>query len=270
MNDIMLKELLEAGVHFGHQKRKWNPKTKKFIFGERNGICIIDLEKTIEALRKAAVFLAETAANGGQILFVGTKHQAQEIVAREAARCSMHHVNTRWLGGTLTNFDTVFSRIKKLRDLENSSEEDGSHLTKKERLVLGRLQEKLEKNLGGIKNMNGVPDALVVVDAQKGRIPICEAVKMNIPVVAMVDTNIDPDLIQFPIPANDDAIKSISLLIAKLSDAVIEGRNRSVKTFEEKEQGTPKTVQEEPDSESSALNGGTADENSSGEDQTAA
>lgn len=275
MSDIMLKELLEAGVHFGHQKRKWNPKTKRYIFGQRNGICIIDLEKTIEALRKAAQFLEETAFSGGQILFVGTKNQAQEIISREAERCGMHYVNTRWLGGTLTNFGTVYGRIKKLRELEDESEESVGHLTKKEKLVRMRLKEKLQKNLGGIKNLNRVPDALIVVDAQKGRIPIFEAVKMNIPVVAMVDTNTDPELVKMPIPANDDAIKSISLIVTKLADAVIEGLNRAGKTMEEEQPegeapSEPEGTEEEKKDESHILNGGETDgENSARENQAA-
>ncbi len=234
MNDTTLTELLEAGVHFGHQKRKWNPKTRKFIFGERRGICIIDLQKTVQSLRKAADFLSELVAGGGQVLFIGTKHQAQEIIKNEAERCGMHYVNSRWLGGTLTNFGTVHGRIKRLRELENMTEEDVGHLTKKEKLVLERLKIKLQKNLGGMKNLDKLPDALIVVDAVKGRIPINEAKRTKIPVVATVDTNADPDPVDFCIPANDDAIKSISLLISKLADAILEGKTRSVKAFEEK------------------------------------
>ena len=234
MTETTLKELLEAGVHFGHQKRKWNPKTRGFIFGERKGICIIDLEKTAAAMKKATAFLADTAANGGQILFVGTKHQAQEIVANEAERCGMHFVNSRWLGGTLTNFPTLYSRIKKLRELESMTEESVSHLTKKEKLVLERLKQKLQKNLAGMKNLDKIPDVMVIIDANKGRIPIAEAKKTGIPVVATVDTNANPDPIDFCIPANDDAIKAISLIISRLADAVIEGKNRAVRVFEEK------------------------------------
>jgi small subunit ribosomal protein S2 len=234
LNETTLKELLEAGVHFGHQKRKWNPKTRKFIFGERKGICIINLEKTVEALKKAAAFLSDLSANGGQVLFVGTKHQAQEIVAAEAERCGMHYVNSRWLGGTLTNFPTLYSRIKKLRELENMTEESVSHLTKKEKLVQERLKQKLKKNLDGMKNLDKIPDVMVLVDANKGKIPIAEAKKTGMPVVATVDTNANPDPIDFCIPANDDAIKAISLIISRLADAVIEGKNRAVQAFEEK------------------------------------
>lgn len=234
MNETTLKELLEAGVHFGHQKRKWNPKTRGFIFGERKGICIINLEKTVEALKKASAFLSDLAAGGGQILFVGTKHQAQEVVASEAQRCGMHYVNSRWLGGALTNFPTLHSRIKKLRELENMTEDDVSHLTKKEKLVLERLKMKLKKNLDGMKNLDKIPDAMVLVDAHKGKIPVAEAKKTGISVVATVDTNANPDPIDFCIPANDDAIKAISLIISRLADAVIEGKSRAVRAFEEK------------------------------------
>ncbi len=257
MNETTLKELLEAGVHFGHQKRKWNPKTRGFIFGERKGICIIDLEKTAGAIKKATAFLSDAAANGGQILFVGTKHQAQEIVANEAERCGMHFVNSRWLGGTLTNFPTLYSRIKKLRELESMTEENVSHLTKKEKLVLERLKQKLRKNLAGMKNMDKIPDVMVIVDANKGKIPIAEAKKTNIPVVATVDTNANPDPIDFCIPANDDAIKAISLIISRLADAVLEGKTRAVRAFEEKaeKEKQEKAAAEQAEKEAAAETG---------------
>lgn len=222
---VSMKQLLEAGVHFGHQTRRWNPKMAKFIFTERNGIYIIDLQKTVKKVEEAYDFLREVAQNGEVILFVGTKKQAQESVKEEAIRANMFYVNERWLGGMLTNFKTIETRVKRLKQLETMAE-DGTFelLPKKEVIGLRHEMEKLEKYLGGIKDMPKMPGALFVIDPKKERIAIAEAKKMGIPVVATVDTNCDPDEIDFPIPANDDAIRAVKLLTGKMADAVLEGR----------------------------------------------
>ena len=219
---VSMKQLLEAGVHFGHQTRRWNPKMAKFIFTERNGIYIIDLQKTVKKVEEAYDFLREVAQNGEVILFVGTKKQAQESVKEEAIRANMFYVNERWLGGMLTNIET---RVKRLKQLEIMAE-DGTFelLPKKEVIGLRHEMEKLEKYLGGIKDMPKMPGALFVIDPKKERIAIAEAKKLGIPVVATVDTNCDPDEIDFPIPANDDAIRAVKLLTGKMADAVLEGR----------------------------------------------
>ncbi|HLS07661.1 30S ribosomal protein S2 [Lentibacillus sp.] len=223
MSVISMKQLLEAGVHFGHQTRRWNPKMKKYIFTERNGIYIIDLQKTVKKVDEAYNYVKDIAANGGSILFVGTKKQAQDSVRDEATRSGMFYVNQRWLGGTLTNFQTIRKRINRLKDIERM-EEDGTFdvLPKKE--VVGLLKEKdrLVKFLGGIKEMNKLPDALFVIDPRKERIAIAEAHKLNIPIIAMVDTNCDPDEIDFVIPANDDAIRAVKLMTSKMADAILE------------------------------------------------
>lgn len=225
MSVISMKQLLEAGVHFGHQTRRWNPKMAKYIFTERNGIYIIDLQKTVKKVEEAYQFVRDLAAEGGNILFVGTKKQAQESVKEEAERCGMFFVNQRWLGGTLTNFSTIQKRIRRLRDLE-VMEEDGTFevLPKKEVILLRKEKERLEKFLGGIKNMGQLPDALFIIDPRKERIAVAEAHKLNIPIVAIVDTNCDPDEVDYVIPGNDDAIRAVKLLTAKIADAVIEGR----------------------------------------------
>ena len=222
---VSMKQLLEAGVHFGHQTRRWNPKMAKFIFTERNGIYIIDLQKTVKRVEEAYDFLREVAQNGEVILFVGTKKQAQESVKEEAIRANMFYVNERWLGGMLTNFKTIETRVKRLKQLETMAE-DGTFelLPKKEVIGLRHEMEKLEKYLGGIKDMPKMPGALFVIDPKKERIAIAEAKKLGIPVVATVDTNCDPDEIDFPIPANDDAIRAVKLLTGKMADAVLEGR----------------------------------------------
>src|SRR5699024_10746066 len=218
MSVISMKQLLEAGVHFGHQTRRWNPKMKKYIFTERNGIYIIDLQKTVKKVDEAYKYVKDIAANGGSILFVGTKQQAQDSVRDAATRSGMFYVNQRWLGGTLTNFQTISKRINRLKDIERM-EEDGTFdvLPKKE--VVGLLKEKdrLVKFLGGIKEMNKLPDALFVIDPRKERIAIAEAHKLNIPIIAMVDTNCDPDEIDFVIPANDDAIRAVKLMTSKMA-----------------------------------------------------
>jgi small subunit ribosomal protein S2 len=222
---ISMKQLLEAGVHFGHQTRRWNPKMAKYIFTERNGIYIIDLQKTVKKVDEAYNFIRETAQNGGSILFVGTKKQAQEAMREEAVRCNQYYVNERWLGGMMTNFKTIQKRVARLRQLEKM-EEDGTFevLPKKEVLGLRHEMEKLNRNLGGIKEMKKLPAALFVVDPRKEHIAVLEARKLNIPIVATVDTNCDPDEVDYVIPANDDAIRAVRLLASKMADAVLEGR----------------------------------------------
>ena len=221
---ISMKQLLEAGVHFGHQTRRWNPKMAKYIFTERNGIYIIDLQKTVRKVDEAFNFIRSVAQEGKKVLFVGTKKQAQEAVKEEAVRAGMFYVNERWLGGMLTNFQTIQKRIKRLKQLEQM-EQDGTFgvLTKKEVLALRHEMERLEKFLGGIKEMNRLPGALYVVDPRKERIAVAEARKLNIPIVAIVDTNCDPDEIDYVIPGNDDAIRAVRLLTGRMADAVIEG-----------------------------------------------
>ena len=225
MSVISMKQLLEAGVHFGHQTRRWNPKMKEYIFTDRNGIYIIDLQKTVKKIDEAYYFIRDLAMEGGTVLFVGTKKQAQESIEQEAKRCEMFYVNQRWLGGMLTNFKTIQSRINKLRKIEKM-EADGDFdlLPKKEVIQLKAEQEKLEKNLGGIKEMKKLPSAMFVVDPRKEHIAILEAKALGIPVVAIVDTNCDPDEADYPIPGNDDAIRAVKLIASKIADAVLEGR----------------------------------------------
>ena len=225
MSVISMKQLLEAGVHFGHQTRRWNPKMKKYIFTERNGIYIIDLQKTVKKVEEAYKWVKELAANGGTVLFVGTKKQAQDSVKEEAIRSGMYYVNQRWLGGTLTNFETIQKRIARLKDIERMAE-DGTFevLPKKEVVQLKKQQERLEKFLGGIKDMKRIPDALFIIDPRKERIAVAEAHKLNIPIVGMVDTNCDPDEIDVVIPANDDAIRAVKLLTGKMADAILEAK----------------------------------------------
>ncbi len=225
MSVISMKQLLEAGVHFGHQTRRWNPKMKEYIFTERNGIYIIDLQKTVKKIDEAYYFIRDLAMEGGTVLFVGTKKQAQESIEQEAKRCEMFYVNQRWLGGMLTNFKTIQSRINKLRKIEKM-EADGDFdlLPKKEVIKLKAEQEKLEENLGGIKEMKKLPSAMFVVDPRKEHIAILEAKALGIPVVAIVDTNCDPDEADYPIPGNDDAIRAVKLIASKIADAVLEGR----------------------------------------------
>ncbi|AZB42964.1 30S ribosomal protein S2 [Bacillus sp. FJAT-42376] len=225
MSVISMKQLLEAGVHFGHQTRRWNPKMKRYIFTERNGIYIIDLQKTVKKVEEAYNVTKELAANGGKILFVGTKKQAQDSVKEEAERSGMYYVNQRWLGGTLTNFETIQKRIKRLKDIERM-QEDGTFevLPKKEVVQLKKELERLEKFLGGIKDMKSLPDALFIIDPRKERIAVAEAHKLNIPIIGIVDTNCDPDEIDHVIPANDDAIRAVKLLTGKMADAILEAK----------------------------------------------
>ncbi len=254
-----MKELLEAGVHFGHQTRRWNPKMKEYIFGERNGIHIIDLQKTLKMFREAARYVTELSAQGRSILFVGTKRQAQEAVAEEAKRCSMHFVNNRWLGGALTNWATLQKSLKRLRELK-SMQEDGrmAQLSKKEAARLDRELKHLLANLEGIEGMAALPDALFVVDSNCEEIAVREARRMGIPVVAIVDTNCDPDLVDAIIPGNDDALRAIRLFTSKISDAVIEGRAQ----YEQAQIEAQKSAEAAPA-------GGTAEESAPVVDSTA-
>jgi small subunit ribosomal protein S2 len=224
---ISMKELLEAGVHFGHQTKRWNPKMKEYIFGERNGIYIIDLQKTLKMFKDAARFVGEMAAQGKNVLFVGTKRQAQEAIAEEATRCSMYYVNQRWLGGLLTNMATVQRSIKRLKDLEAMASNENGYAgrPKKEIIRLERERKHLEQNLSGIKDMPGLPDILFVIDSNKEAIAVKEARRLGIPVVAIVDTNCDPDEVDHVIPGNDDALRAIRLFASKIADAVVEGRS---------------------------------------------
>ncbi len=221
---VSMKHLLEAGVHFGHQTRRWNPKMKPYIFTERNGIYIIDLQKTLELLEKAYSFVRDVAGTGEQVLFVGTKKQAQEAVHEEAVKSGMPYVNYRWLGGMLTNFRTIHSRVKRLEDLERISEESPAHMSKKELLKVGVEKEKLDRNLGGIRSMGRLPGAIFIIDPRKERIAVQEARRLEIPIVAIVDTNCDPDEIDYVIPGNDDAIRAVTLITRVIADAALEGR----------------------------------------------
>lgn len=254
---ISMKQLLEAGVHFGHQTRRWNPKMKKYIFTERNGIYIIDLQKTVKKVEEAYNFARDLAANGGTILFVGTKKQAQESVREEATRSGMFYVNQRWLGGTLTNFQTIRKRINRLKEIERM-EEDGTFdvLPKKEVGTLLKEKERLVKFLGGIKDMEKLPDAMFVIDPRKERIAIAEAHKLNIPIIGIVDTNCDPDEVDYVIPANDDAIRAVKLLTSKIADAILEGKqgeeSEVVEAKEETETAEEAEVKEEETAETAA------------------
>lgn len=225
----IIKTLLEAGVHFGHETKKWNPKMKRYIFGEKNGIYIIDLEKTKEAIMNACEFLKEVAASGSPILFIGTKKQAQDIVKDEALRCGMFYINQRWLGGMLTNFPTIRKRLKRLNDLERMKG-DGTFakLKKKEVSRLNKEMLKLNKSLGGIRSMDRLPKAIFIIDSKKEEIAVKEAKKLGIPTVALVDTNCDPDLVDHVIPGNDDAIRSIKLMTGIIADSVLEGRDEFI------------------------------------------
>lgn len=225
MSVVSMKQLLESGVHFGHQTRRWNPKMKPYIFTERNGIYIVDLQQTVKLIDVAYNFVRDMAAQGKTVLFVGTKKQAQETIRKEAERCGMPYVNQRWLGGMMTNFQTIRKRVDRLEELERMKE-DGtfSRLPKKEVILLEKEIEKLERFLGGIRNMKRVPDALFVADPRKEDIAVAEANKLGIPVVAIVDTNCDPDVVDFVIPGNDDAIRAVKLLTSIISNAVLEGK----------------------------------------------
>jgi len=222
-----MKELLEAGVHFGHQTRRWNPRMKPYIFGKRNGIYIIDLQKTVKLFEQVVEFVSQIAGEGKRILFVGTKRQAQEVIAEEAARCGEFYVTNRWLGGTLTNFVTLRTSIQRLKEIEVKLNDENNPMTKKERLRFDRERERMVKNLDGIRDMNELPDALFVVDPKKESIAIAEANKLGIPVIAIVDTNCDPELIDFLIPGNDDAIRAIRLFASRVADAYLAGSRQA-------------------------------------------
>jgi len=229
--NIQMKELLEAGVHFGHQTRRWNPKMKPFIFGKRNGIHIVDLQKTLHYFGDAAEFIRDLAANGRNVLFVGTKRQAQDAIREEAERCGMFYMNHRWLGGTMTNFGTIRKSIQRFKDIETTLGNEESHLTKKERIRLERQRRKMDRAFGGIKDMEGLPDALFVIDTVHEHIAIKEANRLGIPVVAVVDTNSDPEEVDFPIPGNDDAIRAIRLFTSRIADNILEGLNLADERF---------------------------------------
>ena len=236
MSVISMKQLLEAGVHFGHQTRRWNPKMKPYIYTERNGIYIIDLQKTVGMVDDAYNAVGDIVAHGGKILFVGTKKQAQDAIRTEAARCGMFYVNERWLGGMLTNFRTIQSRIKRMKDIEAMAE-DGTFeaLPKKEVLKLKKEHEKLEKNLGGIRDMKKLPDAIFIVDPKKERICVQEAHTLNIPLIGICDTNCDPEELTYVIPGNDDAIRAVKLIVSKMADAVVEANQGQMMDAAEEE-----------------------------------
>jgi len=232
---ITMKELLEAGVHFGHQTKRWNPKMKQYIFGERNGIYIIDLQKTLRLFKEATQFVTDLANQGKTVLFVGTKRQAQDAIQEEAVRCGMYFVNQRWLGGLLTNFSTIQKSIKRLKELDSMAT-DGRYelLPKKEVTRLERERKALEKNLSGIKNMPGLPDAVFVIDSKNEEIAVAEARRLGVPVIAIVDTNCDPDVVDYVIPGNDDALRAIRLFASKISDSVIEGQQMAKEPLPQK------------------------------------
>lgn len=238
---VTMKEMLEAGVHFGHQTRKWNPKMKKYIFGARNGIYIVDLQQTVRMFRDAYDFITQTVANGKPVLFVGTKKQAREAIYEEANRCEMYYVHNRWVGGMLTNFQTIRKSIDRLNHL-NTIENDGtiSMYPKKERIYMLKEREKLDSTLGGIRSLNALPGALFVIDPKKEALAVKEGQRLGIPVVAVVDTNCDPDPIDYIIPGNDDAIRSIRLMVSKMADACIEGAER--RTEKEQAEADKETV----------------------------
>ncbi len=231
MANIQMKELLEAGVHFGHQTRRWNPKMKPYIFGKRNGIHIVDLQKTLHHFEDAADFIRDLAANGRNVLFVGTKRQAQDAIREEAERCGMFYMNHRWLGGTMTNFRTIRKSIQRFKEIEGLLSNEESHLTKKEIIRLERQRKKMDRAFSGIKDMEGLPDALFVIDTVHEHIALKEANRLGIPVVAVVDTNSDPEEVDFPIPGNDDAIRAIRLFTSRIADNVLEGLNLADDSF---------------------------------------
>ncbi len=279
MATIQMKELLEAGVHFGHQTRRWNPKMKPFIFGKRNGIHIVDLQKTLQHFEEAAEFVRDLAANGRNILFVGTKRQAQDAIREEASRCGMFYMNHRWLGGTMTNFRTIRRSIERLKEIETALANEESHLTKKERIRLERQRRKMDRALGGIKEMEDLPDALFVIDTVHEHIAVKEANRLGIPVVAVVDTNCDPEEVDFPIPGNDDAIRAIRLFTARIADNVLEGLNLADERFvgrdtgdgdEPEPEATEVTVEAAPAGEDEAVEASGAAEAAPTEEPTKA
>ena len=254
MSVVTMKQLLEAGVHFGHQTRRWNPKMEEYIFTERNGIYIIDLQKTVKLIDTAYDYMKNVAADGGVVLFVGTKKQAQDSIEEEATRAGQYYVNHRWLGGTLTNWKTIQSRIARLKELKKMAE-DGTFdvLPKKEVAVLTKQREKLERFLGGIEDMPRIPDVLFIVDPHKEQIAVKEAQKLHIPIVAMVDTNTDPDDIDYVIPSNDDAIRAVRLITSKMADAIVEGK-QGQDDAQQAESAADENAEEETVSEDSLKN----------------
>lgn len=248
MSRVNMKELLEAGVHFGHQTKRWNPKMKEYIFDERNNIYVIDLQKTVKKFREANAYLLDVISNGGEILFVGTKKQAKDAIKEEATRCGMHYVNQRWLGGTLTNFATIQKSTAKLKRLEEMGETgELSLLPKKEALQLDRARERLNKFLGGVKNMDHLPDVVFIVDPKKEKIAVHEANKLDIPIISIVDTNCDPDPIDFIIPGNDDAIRAIRLFASRIADSVLEGQQLfQEKLLGQEDEGAGKAASQAP------------------------
>ncbi|MEM9263791.1 MAG: 30S ribosomal protein S2 [Pseudomonadota bacterium] len=263
--EFSMRQLLEAGVHFGHQTHRWNPKMKSFIFGDRNGVHIVDLSQTVPLLHQALVRVRDVVARGGRVLFVGTKRQAQGPIAEAAGRCAQYYMNVRWLGGTLTNWETISNSIRRLKELEEIIDGGGKGLTKKEQLMLSREKDKLDASLGGIRDLGGLPDLLFVVDVKKEAIAIKEAKKLGIPVVAVVDTNCDPDGVDVVIPGNDDASRAISLYCNLVADAVIDGISASEASLGvdvgamEEAPPEPALSAEEPASEGSADAGGLDD-----------
>jgi small subunit ribosomal protein S2 len=259
---VTMRQLLESGVHFGHQTRRWNPKMKRFIFTERNGIYIIDLQQSLSYIDNAYDFVKETVAHGGSVMFIGTKKQAQDAIAEQATRVDMPYVNQRWLGGMLTNFSTVYKRLQRLKELEMREQTGGAHVTsKKEALMLSREKEKLERTLGGIRNMQKLPSAVWIVDTKKEHIAVAEARKLKIPVIAILDTNCDPDEVDYPIPGNDDAIRSVATLTRVIADAVAEGtiaRAGAATEGDEKPETTPGADEPLADWERELLQGGGA------------
>ncbi|MDD3626015.1 MAG: 30S ribosomal protein S2 [bacterium] len=234
MQKVTMKELLEAGVHFGHQTRRWNPKMKKYIFGERNGIYIIDLQKSLKLFNEAYRFLRDAIKDGKSIMMIGTKRQAQEIIETESKKLGIPYISQRWLGGSLTNFETVKKSIQKMKSLEEKLSSEEKFYTKKEKIILQHKYEKLHKNLEGLKDMRRIPDIVFVIDVKKERNAIYEARKLGLDIIAICDTNADPDLVDYPIPGNDDAIRSIKLITTKLANAIIEGHALHSKDIEDK------------------------------------
>ncbi len=263
---VTMKELLEAGVHFGHQTRRWNPKMKPYIFGKRNGIYIIDLQKSLALFNQAVDYVRDMGRAGQRILFVGTKRQARDVIAEEAERCGQFHMTHRWLGGTLTNFVTIRASVERLKDIEQRLAQEDSPMLKKERLRLDREREKMHKNLHGIRGMDRLPDAMFVVDPKREYIAVAEANKLDIPVIGIVDTNCDPELIDFVIPGNDDAIRTIRLFASRIADAYLEGADTLAKEL---------TAASEPEAESAeaeaaAESGAGSDDADAGEPQAKA
>jgi small subunit ribosomal protein S2 len=237
MMSVSMKQLLEAGVHFGHQTRRWNPKMAAYIFGERNGIHIIDLQKTVKKLKEAYQYVKELSASGETVVFVGTKKQAQDAIKEEAERCGMYYVNYRWLGGMLTNFTTIKKSIGYLKELESISDQEMAKRSKKEQAILGKDKEKLQRSLGGIKNLNKLPGAIFVIDTKKEHIAVQEARKLGIKVIAVVDTNCDPEEIDVVVPGNDDAIRAVKLMTSVMASAILEGRSKELEGREVSAEG---------------------------------